>query len=69
MNLQILQPNPLYQLISLLCFCAWISLLSPLPFSIWYYVLGDGLRHMNQSVAMCHLFRTSMEVGGWIDQQ
>lgn len=55
-------PNPLYQLISLLCFCAWISLLSPLPFSIWYYVLGDGLRHMNQSVAMCHLFRTSMEV-------
>ncbi|KAF7640099.1 hypothetical protein Mgra_00000545 [Meloidogyne graminicola] len=54
--------NPLYQLISLLCFCAWISLLVPLPFSVWYYVLGDGLRHMNQSLVMCHLFRTSMEV-------
>ncbi|CAK5049100.1 unnamed protein product [Meloidogyne enterolobii] len=56
------QPNPLYQLISLLCFCAWMSLLAPLPFSCWYYVLGDGLRHMNQSVAMCHLFRNTMEV-------
>ena len=28
------QPNPLYQLISLLCFCAWMSLLAPLPFSV-----------------------------------
>ncbi|CAK5040038.1 unnamed protein product [Meloidogyne enterolobii] len=56
------QPNPLYQLISLLCFCAWMSLLAPLPFSCWYYVLGDGLRHMNQSIAMCHLFRNTMEV-------
>lgn len=55
-------PNPLYQLISLLCFCAWMSLLAPLPFSCWYYVLGDGLRHMNQSIAMCHLFRNTMEV-------
>uniref|UniRef100_A0A914H1Z0 G protein-coupled receptor n=1 Tax=Globodera rostochiensis TaxID=31243 RepID=A0A914H1Z0_GLORO len=55
-------PNPLYQLISLLCFCAWVSLLSPLPFTVWYYVLGDGLRHLNQSVPMCHLYRTSMEV-------
>uniref|UniRef100_A0A183C2N2 G_PROTEIN_RECEP_F1_2 domain-containing protein n=1 Tax=Globodera pallida TaxID=36090 RepID=A0A183C2N2_GLOPA len=45
-------PNPLYQLISLLCFCAWVSLLSPLPFTVWYYVLGDGLRHLNQSVLL-----------------
>ncbi|KAI6187136.1 hypothetical protein M3Y98_00209500 [Aphelenchoides besseyi] len=54
-------PNPLYQMIWLLCFCGWISLLSPLPFSIWYYVTGNGLRSLNQSIVMCHLFRTSME--------
>ncbi|CAD5219506.1 unnamed protein product [Bursaphelenchus okinawaensis] len=54
-------PNPLYQMIWLLCFCGWISLLAPLPFTVWYYVTGNGIRNLNQSVVMCHLFRTSME--------
>uniref|UniRef100_A0A915AA59 G-protein coupled receptors family 1 profile domain-containing protein n=1 Tax=Parascaris univalens TaxID=6257 RepID=A0A915AA59_PARUN len=55
------QPNPLYQMIWLLSFCGWVSLLSPLPFSIWYYIIGDGTRSFNQSIAMCHIFRTTME--------
>ncbi|TMS38486.1 hypothetical protein L596_005205 [Steinernema carpocapsae] len=54
-------PNPLYQMIWMLCFCGWISLLAPLPFTVWYYIIGEGTRSMNQSVVMCHLFRTSME--------
>lgn len=32
--------NPLYQMIWLLCFCGWISLLAPLPFTVWYYIIG-----------------------------
>ena len=56
------QPNPLYQMIWLLCFCGWISLLAPLPFTVWYYIIGDGLRSMNQSIVLCHVFRTTMEV-------
>ncbi|VDD91474.1 unnamed protein product [Enterobius vermicularis] len=55
-------PNPLYQMIWLLSCCGWISLLSPLPFSIWYYIIGDGYRNFNQSIVMCHIFRTTMEV-------
>ncbi|VBB35121.1 unnamed protein product, partial [Acanthocheilonema viteae] len=54
-------PNPLYQMIWLLSFCGWISLLSPLPFSIWYYIIGDGIKSFNQSVVMCHMFQTTME--------
>uniref|UniRef100_A0A0R3RXV1 G_PROTEIN_RECEP_F1_2 domain-containing protein n=1 Tax=Elaeophora elaphi TaxID=1147741 RepID=A0A0R3RXV1_9BILA len=54
-------PNPLYQMIWLLSFCGWVSLLSPLPFSIWYYIIGDGIRSFNQSVVMCHMFQTTME--------
>ncbi|VDK51883.1 unnamed protein product [Anisakis simplex] len=56
-----LQPNPLYQMIWLLSFCGWISLLAPLPFSTWYYIVGDGARSFNQSLVMCHMFRTTME--------
>lgn len=48
-------------MIWLLCFCGWISLLAPLPFSVWYYVTGNGIRNLNQSLVMCHLFRTTME--------
>lgn len=48
-------------MIWLLCFCGWISLLSPLPFTVWYYIIGDGFRNMNQTIAICHIFRTSME--------
>uniref|UniRef100_A0A0N5AJ37 G_PROTEIN_RECEP_F1_2 domain-containing protein n=1 Tax=Syphacia muris TaxID=451379 RepID=A0A0N5AJ37_9BILA len=55
-------PNPLYQMIWLLSFCGWISLLSPLPFSIWYYIVGNGTRSFNQSIIMCHIFRPTMEV-------
>ncbi|KAI1732900.1 hypothetical protein Ddc_01799 [Ditylenchus destructor] len=51
-------PNPLYQMIWFLCFCGWISLLAPLPFTVWYYIIGDGIRSMNQSVIMCHMFRS-----------
>ncbi|CCG28127.1 G_PROTEIN_RECEP_F1_2 domain-containing protein [Caenorhabditis elegans] len=54
-------PNPLYQMIWLLTFCGWLSVLSPLPFTVWYYFVGEGTRSLNQSIAMCHLFRTSME--------
>ncbi|KAI6175874.1 hypothetical protein M3Y97_00737400 [Aphelenchoides bicaudatus] len=54
-------PNPLYQMIWLLSFCGWVSLLSPLPFTIWYYVTGNGLRSLNQSSILCQLYRTSME--------
>uniref|UniRef100_A0A7E4URY3 G_PROTEIN_RECEP_F1_2 domain-containing protein n=1 Tax=Panagrellus redivivus TaxID=6233 RepID=A0A7E4URY3_PANRE len=54
-------PNPLYQMIWLLCVCGWISLLAPLPFSVWYYIVGDGIRSLNQSTVMCHMFRTTME--------
>ncbi|CAI4223882.1 unnamed protein product [Auanema sp. JU1783] len=54
-------PNPLHQMIWLLATCGWISVLSPMPFTVWYYIIGDGTRSLNQSVAMCHLFRTSME--------
>ncbi|KAE9413229.1 hypothetical protein Angca_001245, partial [Angiostrongylus cantonensis] len=55
-------PNPLHQMIWLLAFCGWISVLSPLPFTFWYYILGEGTRQsLNQSVVMCHVFRTTME--------
>ncbi|CAJ0932619.1 unnamed protein product, partial [Mesorhabditis belari] len=54
-------PNPLYQMIWLLTFCGWASVLAPLPFTVWYYIIGEGTRSMNQSVVMCHLFRTTME--------
>ncbi|CAO4373990.1 unnamed protein product [Caenorhabditis nigoni] len=54
-------PNPLYQMIWLLTFCGWLSVLSPLPFTVWYYFVGEGTRSLNQSIVMCHLFRTSME--------
>nr|CAD2192767.1 unnamed protein product [Meloidogyne enterolobii] len=36
-------PNPLYQLISLLCFCAWMSLLAPLPFSVTFKLFKKSL--------------------------
>ncbi|GMT25039.1 hypothetical protein PFISCL1PPCAC_16336, partial [Pristionchus fissidentatus] len=54
-------PNPLYQMIWLLAGCGWISVIAPLPFTLWYYILGEGTRSMNQSVVMCHLYRTTME--------
>uniref|UniRef100_A0A8R1HLX5 Uncharacterized protein n=1 Tax=Caenorhabditis japonica TaxID=281687 RepID=A0A8R1HLX5_CAEJA len=37
-------PNPLYQMIWLLTFCGWLSVLSPLPFTVWYYFVGEGTR-------------------------
>ncbi|EYB94694.1 hypothetical protein Y032_0168g178 [Ancylostoma ceylanicum] len=54
-------PNPLYQMIWLLSFCGWVSVLAPLPFTVWYYIIGEGTRSLNQSVVMCHVFRTTME--------
>ncbi|KAK6026761.1 hypothetical protein OSTOST_07255 [Ostertagia ostertagi] len=54
-------PNPLYQMIWLLAFCGWVSVLAPLPFTVWYYIIGEGTRSLNQSVVMCHVFRTTME--------
>ena len=60
-------------MIWLLAFCGWISVLAPMPFTVWYYIIGDGtrfafymnlyviFRSLNQSVVMCHLFRTTME--------
>ncbi|VDM30111.1 unnamed protein product [Toxocara canis] len=57
-------------MIWLLSFCGWVSLLSPLPFSVWYYIVGDGTRYLilspirtkfNQSIVLCHIFRTTME--------
>ncbi|KAK6044376.1 hypothetical protein COOONC_18119 [Cooperia oncophora] len=54
-------PNPLYQMIWLLTFCGWVSVLAPLPFTVWYYIIGEGTRSLNQSVVMCHVFRTTME--------
>ena len=44
-------PNPLYQIIWLLSVCGWISLLSPLPFSIWYYITGHGLNNVSKQNA------------------
>ncbi|KAI6218708.1 hypothetical protein M3Y99_01692500 [Aphelenchoides fujianensis] len=54
-------PNPLYTIIWLLASCAWVSVLSPLPFTVWYYVTGNGIRSLNQSIVMCHMFRTTMQ--------
>uniref|UniRef100_A0AC35U786 G_PROTEIN_RECEP_F1_2 domain-containing protein n=1 Tax=Rhabditophanes sp. KR3021 TaxID=114890 RepID=A0AC35U786_9BILA len=54
-------PNPLYQMIWLLSFCGWISLLAPLPFTLWYYIIGDGIRSPSQSIYMCHLYRYTMQ--------
>uniref|UniRef100_A0A0N4ZCB5 G_PROTEIN_RECEP_F1_2 domain-containing protein n=1 Tax=Parastrongyloides trichosuri TaxID=131310 RepID=A0A0N4ZCB5_PARTI len=54
-------PNPLYQMIWLLSFCGWVSLLAPLPFSLWYYIVGDGIRSPNQSLLMCHLYRYTLQ--------
>uniref|UniRef100_A0A1I7XKA6 G_PROTEIN_RECEP_F1_2 domain-containing protein n=1 Tax=Heterorhabditis bacteriophora TaxID=37862 RepID=A0A1I7XKA6_HETBA len=57
-------PNPLYQMIWLLALCGWVSVLAPLPFTMWYYIIGEGtrsIRSLNQSAVMCHLFRTTME--------